>query len=243
MKPDSFSKVGVDADLVAYSCSFATQEKTKGDLHNAIDELIGYVVSSTVVFAGEGNVSGYLTGSDNFRFDVAKTYPYKGNRKETEKPKWLADSREYMQDKYGFGVTVGCETDDKLAEEATSYYDPDAYVIASLDKDMFTIPGYKFNWRKGTFEYSTKHDALKFFYTQLLTGDTADNIVGLYRVGPRKAEKILDGALSEVEMYTRVLKAYSESPTLVGDPEERIVENGRLLHLCRYEGEIWKPPV
>lgn len=243
MKPDSFSKVGIDADLIAYSCSFSAQDKGLGDLHNAIDDLINYIISSTVVFPTPTNVSGYLTGSDNFRFDVAKTYPYKGNRKEAEKPKWLEDSREYMQDKYNFSVTLGFETDDKLAEEATSYYDPDAYVIASLDKDMFTIPGYKFNWRKGTFDYSTKHDALKFFYTQLLTGDTADNIVGLYRIGPRKAEKILDGALSEVEMYTRVLKAYSESPTLVGDPEGRIVENGRLLHLCRYEGEIWEPPI
>lgn len=241
-RPNSFSKVGIDSDIIAYSTSFATQDKSIGELHNAIDDLINYTISSTVVFAGNGNVSGYLTGSDNFRHELAVTYGYKHNRKDTEKPKWLSEAREYMVDKWGFVVVNGQEADDALSIEATNYYDPDAYVIATIDKDLNTVAGWKFNFKKGTFTYWTEHEALLYFYEQCLTGDKADGIIGLFRVGPVKAKKILEGALTEGEMFARVLKAYEESETLVGKPYDRLVENARLLHMRRKEGEIWEPP-
>jgi len=241
-RPDSFSKVGIDADIVAYSCSFSAQDKTKGDLHNGIDDLINYIISSTVVFPTPTNVAGYLTGSDNFRNELAVTYGYKHNRKDTEKPKWLAEAREYMVDKWGFVVINGQEADDALSIDATNYFDPDAYVIATIDKDLNTVAGWKFNFKKGTFTYWTEHEALLYFYEQCLTGDKADGIIGLFRVGPVKAKKILDGALTEGEMFTRVLKAYEGSETLVGKPYDRLIENARLLRMRRYEGEVWNPP-
>lgn len=242
-KPDSFSKVGIDADIIAYSTSFACQEKSLGDLHNAIDDLINYIVANTVVFPTPTNVAGYLTGKDNFRYDIAVTYGYKANRREVEKPKWLTEAREYMVDKHSFVVVEGQEADDALSIDATNYYDPDAYVIATIDKDLNTVPGWKFNFKKGTFTYWTEHEALLYFYEQCLTGDKADGIIGLFRVGPVKAKKILEGALTEGEMFARVLKAYEESPTLVGKPYDRLVENAKLLHMRRQEGEIWQPPM
>ncbi len=67
-----------------------------------------------------------------------------------------------------------------------------------------------------------------------VTGDAADNIKGLYRVGPKKAEKILDGLVKEEDLWDAVLKAYD------GD-RERVIENARLLGLRREEGELWQP--
>lgn len=241
-KPKVFSHAGIDADILSYSCSFSAQDGSLSDLKSAVDDMVNYICENTVVFpdfSDSGNVSGYLTGKNNFRFEVAKTYPYKGNRKDIEKPRWLNEAREYMVDQYNFKVVDGREADDELATQSTKF--GEGYVIASLDKDYHTVPGWKYNFRKNTFSYDTDYDAAKFFYTQLLTGDRADHIIGLHRVGPKKAEKILDGALTTHEMYARVLKAYEEKCT-DGDPKERILENGRLLHLQRFIGEEWSPP-
>jgi 5'-3' exonuclease len=70
---------------------------------------------------------------------------------------------------------------------------------------------------------------------QILTGDSADNIIGLKGIGPVKAEKILEGAVDECEMYQRCVEAYD-------GVEERVIENAHLLFLRRHEGQIWKPP-
>jgi 5'-3' exonuclease len=77
---------------------------------------------------------------------------------------------------------------------------------------------------------------MKFFYTQILTGDRADNIGGLHGVGPVKASKILQGCETENELWDAVVKAYE------GDVEH-VLENARLLWLRRYEGEIWCQPI
>ena len=102
-------------------------------------------------------------------------------------------------------------------------------------RDRLQIPCTHFNFNRNEWTDVDEWDGLKFFYTQILTGDSADNIVGLYKVGPVKAGKILDGAESEHELWDRCVDAYD------GDAE-RVLENARLLWLRRYEGELWQPP-
>lgn len=243
-QPKVFSHVGIDSDILSYSCSFAAQEGSLSDLKSAVDDMVNYICENTVVFpdfSDDGNVSGYLTGQGNFRNEVAKTHVYKGTRKEVEKPKWLQYARAYMVDQYNFKVIDGMEADDQLAIDMTNYHDPDAYVIASIDKDLLTVPGWHYNFRKNTFQYQTEHDALRFFYEQCLTGDRVDSVVGLHRVGPKTAQKVLDSALTEHEMFARVLKMYEEKCT-DGDPYDRLIENATLLHMRRYENEMWEPP-
>ena len=68
-----------------------------------------------------------------------------------------------------------------------------------------------------------------------MTGDAADNIKGIFKVGPVKADKILEGITEEKDLYEAVVKAYD------GD-KERVLENARLLWLRREEGQMWQPP-
>jgi len=100
---------------------------------------------------------------------------------------------------------------------------------------MLQIPCKHFNFATGVWTTVTEFEGLRFFYKQILTGDRADNIMGLYRVGPVKAEKMLQDCNSEKSLWEAVLKAYD------GD-KERVVENARLLWLRREKGEIWEPP-
>jgi DNA polymerase-1 len=63
----------------------------------------------------------------------------------------------------------------------------------TVDKDLRQIPGWHWNPDKETEPvYVSQEEGDKFFYTQWMTGDTTDNVWGLWKVGPAKAKKILD---------------------------------------------------
>lgn len=233
-KPKYISKVLTDGDVVAYRASASAENDLVEEAYNKVDDLMGYIIQETISFPTEHSFKVYLSGKSNFRYTVAKTHGYKASRSGKPKPIHLGAAREYLVKEYGAVISSGCEADDLIAMEAVKG-DPESTVIASIDKDFLTVPCWMFNFTKGTWTYSTEWDSLKYFYEQVLTGDAVDNIKGIFRVGPVKAKKILEGAATEEELFQKVLDAYE------GD-FERVVENGQLLHLQRYKGELWEPP-
>lgn len=239
MEKTNFNLALIDADIIAYRCSIATQDEPQSVCADKIDDFMNYCIEETVGFNMGTNYKAFLTGKDNYRYEIAKSHPYKGNRSDKEKPQHLSFARDFLVEAWGATVVDGCEADDAIATAAVS---TKGSVMVSQDKDFNTVPGWKFNFVNGNWRYDTEESALEYFYGQVLTGDTADNIVGLYRVGPKKAEKILKGATDEVDLFERTLEAYKNSPTLVGDPYERLIENARLLHLQRRKDELWEPP-
>jgi 5'-3' exonuclease len=227
-------KAIIDGDIIAYRAAFSSQELGSSDAERKVDDLMSYILDEVVgYFAGPEDYVVYITGKTNFRFEVAKSHPYKGNRKDVEKPRHLSHVRDYLTTKYGAVMSEGEEADDLIAMEAARLgYNA---CVASIDKDMLQIPCWHFNIVKGTMTKVTPEEGMRFFYTQMLTGDKADNIIGLHRVGPVKAEKILGDASDEEELWDRVLKAYD------GDVD-RVLENARLLWLRREKEEMWLPP-
>ena len=108
-------------------------------------------------------------------------------------------------------------------------------IIATQDKDLNMIPGAHYNFTKkdGRFIYEAEADA--FFYTQLLTGDTTDNIQGVPGLGPKKAAALLTPALgNQVSMYQVCKQAYND--------DDALLENARLLWIRRYPGQMWEVP-
>ena len=256
-KPKSVTKVIIDGDIIGYRAAAGTEyvvdpdfvfptdykipkcdipmvKGTEADTIKQVDKLMNYIVGETVVFPTEDNLECYLTGKGNFRYEVAKTAPYKGNRKDVVKPTNLPAARQHLIDKWGAVVSQGEEADD-LIGIASCIGDPETTVVCTIDKDMMQLHGWNFNFVKNEWSYISVDEGNKFFYTQILTGDNADNIKGIHRVGPVKAGKILDGLTTEQELYEACVKAYD------GDIE-RVLENARLLWLRRYEGELWEPP-
>ena len=221
------SKVLIDADIVAYRAAWSTQDDTQEDAEEKVDECMEYILDDTTFDGIPYEV--FITGKGNFRYDIATSYPYKGNRKDTAKPTWLDHCRNYLEEFWGAVRSENEEADDLIAilgEHA---------VIASVDKDFLQVPCVHYNTRRQDFTKVNEFEGIYFFYKQILMGDKADNIVGLNRVGPATADKILKDVEDEYEMYERVLKAYD------GDAD-RVLENGRLLWLRREVGEIWQPP-
>jgi len=222
----------IDGDIVAYRAGFSSNDLEATDAEAKVDELIDTIIEDTEFISTDYQV--YLTGKGNFRFDIAQTLPYKGNRKGSAKPIHLQHIREYMTTKYEATVSEGEEADDLIAISATKI--GMKAVVASIDKDMLQIPCFHYNITRRELSAVGEFSGTKFFYTQILTGDKADNIKGLHRCGPVKAGKILTECDTEMKLWDACLEAYE------GDTE-RVIENARLLWLRREVDQLWEPPV
>lgn len=223
-------KVLIDADPLAYRAVFSKGD-TLGGVVEKIDELFNQITESVVYeFGDDLEYHSYLTGKNNFRYDFCKDY--KGQRPK-EKPTYLNFARDYIIENYDAIVTDGEEADDAIAIMATKHYQ--RAIVVSIDKDFKQVPCILYNPVKNEWDRIDYWNGLRFFYTQLLVGDRVDNIAGVFKVGPVKALKILEGAKTERELWERCLEAYE------GD-YDRAVMNGRLLWLRRQENQIWEPP-
>ena len=220
----------VDADSIAYRIAFGCQDEPEA---LAIRQISEYLEDLVYTYANADDCEGYLTGKRNYRYDIAKTVPYKGNRT-AEKPKHLGILREYMIDAWAFSVQEEQEADDAVSIRAYELGEED-YIICSLDKDLNNVRGWHYNFNTNQRYYVSEEEAIKHFYTQLLTGDTVDNIPGLKGIGPKKAEKILKDCKTEQELYKAVLEAYKGDTAF-------LTEQGQLLWLRRERDQLWQPP-
>ena len=222
----------IDGDIIAYRAGFSSNDLEAPDAEAKVDELIDTIIEDTEFISTDYQV--YLTGKGNFRFNIAKTLKYKGNRKDAVKPIHLQHIRDYLTTKYEATVSEGEEADDLIAIAATKI--GMKAVVASIDKDMLQIPCFHYNLTRRELSAVGEFSGTKFFYTQILTGDKADNIKGLHRCGPVKAGKILAECDTEMKLWDACLEAYE------GDTE-RVIENARLLWLRREVDQLWEPPV
>jgi hypothetical protein len=219
----------IDCDIVVYRIGFASQDVSEKLALSRCAEFMEELVMKPWV----GDYKGFLTGSNNYRKDIAKTAPYKGNRV-AEKPIHYDLIRQYLATAWACEVVEDQEADDAIGIAAYAA-EEDSYVIMTIDKDLDMIRGWHYNFIKDKKYLVKEEDTMHTFYKQILTGDRVDNIVGLKGIGPKKAEKILEDCVTEQDMYKAVLAAYDNDT-------ERVLENGRLLWIRRNENEMWSPP-
>ena len=226
-------KVLIDGDIVAYRASISAEKDFANVAIEKADALMEEIISKTCPFSDPDSYEVYLTGKNNFRNEIAKTAVYKGNRKGKIKPRHLQIVRDYLSMSYDATISAGEEADD-LISKAVTRLGPET-IVASIDKDMLQLACHHYNFVNKDWSQVDEWEGLKFFYTQILTGDAADNIKGIKGVGPVKAGKLLKDCTTEEELWYACLEAYD------GD-YDRVVENARLLWLRRREEELWEPP-
>jgi len=219
----------IDSDSLVYAIGFSSEDIDEPLAKWRMDEAIQTILSDV----GAASYFGWITGKGNFRNKLAKTAPYKGQRK-TEKPAHYIALREYLLVKYGFMMTEGIEADDAVAIASYAMPEEDT-IMVHIDKDLNQLRGWHYNYRTKEKYHITELEGLRNFYIQILTGDRIDNIIGIKGIGPVKAKRILEKCTNELEMYQAVLDAYEENT-------ERVLENGRLLWLQRSPKQLWKPP-
>jgi hypothetical protein len=222
-------------------------EVAKGDrvlepIENALSNVKSMVDNALKALAcTEEDMTMYISGSDNYRMGIATIKPYKGNRDASHKPAHGPAIREYMINKYGALVSDNEEADDHVGYSHYAMYlrDPDSSCIATVDKDLDMIPGMHYNFVKDESYYMDDHAAIRWFYLQLLMGDSTDNIPGLPRVGPKTAEKMLEGLNDELDYYQVAREEYDKA---YDDGDAALLENARLLWIRRSPNEWWSPP-
>ena len=224
----SYSVAIIDADILVYRFGFATNNDSED---KAIRTMAGFLEDLVMVdlpYCSRWTL--HLTGKGNFRDDIAVTAPYKGNRK-SEKPVHYNLLRDYLVYAWDATIWQGFEADDAIAIEATELKGDG--VIVSLDKDLDQVVGWHYNFVKGLLYYVDQETASLNFYKQFLTGDAVDNIKGVHGIGPKKAQKLLEGK-TEAEMWEVIVD-------LLG--YERAIENGHLLYMLRSTQDKFTPPV
>lgn len=221
----------IDGDILCYRIGFAANDVSWPICRSRLDEFLEDLLVHTLEAE---DYKGFLTdGTNNFRKQIAKTLPYKGQRPGT-KPVHYNDIRNYLVNEWGFVMETEQEADDAIGISATKLGDKS--IICSIDKDLDNIPGWHYNFVKREKYYVTPEDATRNFYRQILTGDRIDNVQGLRGIGPVKADRILgEGPRSARQYYERCIDAYD------GDTD-RVVENARLLWIRTKENELWEPP-
>lgn len=237
----------IDGDILLVSTGFALETETEweDDVWSLTVDLKEWKKAVDKVIKGHVKdllVSDYiicLSQGTTFRHDI---YPaYKGNRK-GRKPTGLKAMQEWMVKDHDAKIKPGIEADDTMGILATHprLIEGDK-IIVSQDKDLKTIPGTLY--RDGDVVEISEPEANYWHLYQTLVGDTTDGYPGCPGVGPKKAEKALEG---EPETHwENIVAAYEKA----GLEEEDALLQARLARILRYtdynfkrkEAILWTP--
>ena len=213
----SAMKALIDADPIVWAVGCVVKEDPLENALHSVKMMLNNILDKTEC----DDHQLFLTGERNFRKEVHESY--KANRKQ-ERPHWYNEIRQYMIDHWGAEVVDEVEADDALGLNAN-----DSTILVSIDKDLDQIPGMHYNYNKDSAYYVNSEEGDRFFWTQMLTGDRADNIAGIAGIGPVKAGRILDGLTSEA-CRCEVGVQYAIH---FDDPEEMYERNAKLLWILR----------
>ena len=194
-------KLLADGDGLAYYCGGNDDTPPGQARANLISKLEG-----AQRISGADSVRILLTSSGSnkgHRYAIARVKPYQGQRVNNRRPKNWEYLRELLEDgklPFELETTLVAEADDLFGKWA--YADPSSVIHYTQDKDMRMLPGYHLDWvthrmhkvehiLKPTPRYfdvnacavdsvfNEKQYGPKWFWLQMLHGDTADNIPGL----------------------------------------------------------------
>ena len=183
----------------------------------------------------------YLGKGDNFRDDIATIQPYKGDREESKKPIHYSLLKDYLVSKYIIEYTEGMESDDGMSIAQWTRWcqglKRDSCIVTQ-DKDLNMVPGWHHNPVKNEKFFIEEDEAMKTFYKQMLTGDSTDNIPGMFKLTGNKAtakiKNKIDKMDDEIDMYNLVLTCYEGDVNMVE-------EIGNLLWMKKEKDKPYTP--
>ena len=152
---------------------------------------------------------------------------YKANRKGAHKPVHLEEARRFVLEKYHCQILPWAEADDVMGIRSNKTDD----IIASVDKDMLTVPGRHYNWSTEKLCSVSAAEADFNFWKQMIMGDRADNVKGIRGMGPVKAARYLNG-IDPRDFHGEVRGLYTLS-----DRDADFCINYQLLHILRTQAQ------
>ena len=205
MNEQQYETAIIDGDSIAWIIGYRHREEFIEGL--VIADVDTFVLSILKAVGATYSV-GFL-GNDtktSFRRDLVPSY--KSNRGETPDwyKKWSELINTHLISRWSFTrAHDGYEADDMVAAAAGCFTN---FIICGVDKDLKQIPGNHYNYSKAEFIQITEREGKCRLALQVLTGDSTDGIRGLPKVGPKTAEKMLEGIPEDVSLLVPCLSAY-----------------------------------
>ncbi len=202
------------------------------------------------------------TGCDDFELHFTrgrKSFPYtmvdanyKGNRTLEGIPYGLGGLKDYFVNKHPDKAFDNYDWEADHIVVCKKRDNPGKYILCAVDKDVYlALEGRHFNYYQSTL-YSipmkwvtvTEDEAMRRYYIQTLTGDTGDNVIGLFGIGEVKAKKALISCNNPAECWEATKNMY----ILHNRDEVDAITNMRLVDMRQLElvdGEyvvkLWDP--
>lgn len=217
IQKDDYKVAVIDADSIIFATAVDKKqtdeqiEQYGNQTERTLDDIINeFNIHFTNILMNTGCIYyvALLTGGSH-RYSL---YPeYKANRKKLEKPKYLKELTNYCIDNWNFIKIEGFEADD-LVNVANNYFKTQkiSTVLVHTDKDLNQIEGSHFNYKTNDFYEVDDSEASYSLWTQVIVGDSTDNIKGLKGKGIAFAYKLLLNLDDNASMRTVVLDAYAD---------------------------------
>lgn len=225
----------VDADSIIYKICWTNQESNLETVKKAADDYLNEIFKNTE----STHYILCLTLGKCFRYNIAKTKPYKGTRK-IDRPKYFDELKEYfIVNHKAFYSKDQYEADDLIFILKSQYelkYPEADIILAINDKDCLQYEGSYYDYHKKIEIYINNEDANMNFLMQMLQGDASDNINILEGIGPKTASKILavDGDI--VQVFTQFFIHFGQDVAI-----EKFYEAYKLIKLIKEDNTIIAP--
>ena len=189
-----------DIDSLIYSS--ACNVDTFDDATNKFDEIYMSTINDIEGDYDILHIRNFGVSRGNFRKRLDPNY--KANR--THKPPefyhhlchWVV---QFFNVEQGYGE----ETDDLVAR---AWREEEVAMIVSIDKDYKQLPCLYYNYIKKEYYEISEQEALKNFYTQMITGDSADNVKICKGYGEKYANRIFENCKTEYQFMRETFKLY-----------------------------------
>ena len=247
MVPEGLTPLVDSGGFLFSACAAVESHTDNPQLQDAIDVLERRLTEVAVAIKSAEDPVFCFGAKLNFRFKLSKSREYKPNRQ--PKPHLYTALEAYVKATYPYAVRQCVEDDDTMAMLS----DGKTNIIVSVDKDLAQVNGYYFKpeiWNSGSYGPVLVSDAMsfiqpkdpdkigkglkgigyKFFWAQVIMGDTVDGISGLPKHGPKFAYDLLADLPSEHACYEAVKGAYQD---VLLNADECLREQVDLLYMIR----------
>lgn len=183
---EEYKKIAIiDADSIIFRASWNKFLKAYDTNFNKVCESADRLITEMLFNTESDSYIGFFGRGHSFRKEIVPSY--KENRSKLIKPPFFNELKEYISHRWCFNIIEKIEADD--AVNITKIHYKDNGIICAIDKDILSLEGYHYNYGKREFVNTTKEEAELAFFTDMITGQSGDNVKGIPGLGPAFAKK------------------------------------------------------
>ena len=230
----------IDADSLIFASCYRKRETPEdepffldiADARNKFDEQYMNIVNHLEEIYAVDKVLTFSGSKGNFRKLITKKY--KSNRNYNNLPPLLNEMHQFVKEQYDSISGYGVETDDMVARywyNISQDIGRDEVMIVSCDKDYLQFPAiiYNYHWNTRQIIDVSEDEAVYNFYSQMVVGDSADNVNYFKGRGKRFAQKYFSDCETKYQYTRKLYELFKEK--YKGKARQKYIECYHLLKL------------